>query len=291
MKKAIVLTMVLILGIGLAVFADNSTVSSTTWSGAGLITGSVTSGDDAVHSFEANGGQIQGSFNVTDANNNPYGYSVDTVTGTLDSTVQGGYSWYDVVRTDFATHPSAGESGTTPYMYEDAGQHLYSYIGSSSDGSASMEMTSLIAYAYLSNTSSGFHADADSFVLSTWLGDKGGPTTPATGPWAAFSAQGSGQADVNLWHSSIGSWGPNNQVNFGWGMGSYTKCNASFVGSGQFSVDALGASRIATQIANASGTVNGWIGTGDGTLGSVAYHASAVYTGTLTVPNYSMSSK
>jgi len=124
--------------------------------------------------------------------------------------------------------------------------------------------------------------------LQAWLGNDGDPSNLIDN-WAAFNATGGGTADIDFWHSSAGFYGVN-RIEFGWGMGSYTNCDATFTGSGAFRVDAVGSTQIRTPIAAASGALapGGWTIPGDGTYGSCSYSVIANFVGPFSVGNFSV---
>lgn len=287
MKKifgiALVLAVVAVMAFGSVALADDpDTVVTATWSGSGTFTENVIAGEDAIVSFIASGTNVNGNFTCVDDNNPAPGWGggnthVDTITTNFSSQVSGGWSSYTVDRT-----------ASYAYGGRDDGQYLYSYIAASPDGSADMDMNSKTNYTYLSNTSSGFNASANSYILQAWLGNDGDPMNLIDN-WAGFNATGGGTADIDFWHSSAGYYGVN-RIEFGWGMGSYTNCDATFNGAGTFQVQAVGSNQIRTPIANTSGALapGGWTVPGDGSFGSCTWNTIATFVGTLSVPNFSV---
>ncbi len=279
MKKiliAILIATMSLLTVGSAVLADAPTTTIVTWVGGGVIGGTVTSGNDNVASFGVNAAGANGVFTVTDSNNNPYGYNVDTVNAYIQSNVTNGSTWFQTDRID----------SYTP-MYGVAGQTVYAFVGSS--GTGSMATGSGTNYAAMGNGTYGqphtaggfnFEANGSSYQILEYLGT-------SSGNYAQFDAQGNGTAVIDC--MTTGGSGAGN-INFGWGGGCYTNADATFTGIGSFAVDAVGSNSITTPIAGASGAMvaGGWTANGDGTLNSVSYHVIANFVAGATISNYSV---
>jgi hypothetical protein len=282
----VVLALLLAMAIPTAVFAADPTSFTVNWAGSGSVDGTGTVKNDAIYSFGTSGGSVAGNFNVNGANDNPYNYGVDSSNSYINADVINGYIWYEAQRTD-AYVP----------MYGGAGQVAASFVGSS--GTGEMATGSGNNYASMGNgtynqpkTSGGYNYQADglSYLITSYIAANGGVTPSPSGlamsptsNYAYLSSIGSGTAKINDMSNSAGSG-----VNFGWGSGCYTNANAALTGSGTFMVVGVGSNGINTDITGASGAYTGWSGTGSGVLGSVTHTETATYTGTATVPNYSL---
>jgi len=216
-------------------FADTTTLN-TNWNGAGILDMNFTAGNDLSERFTTGGNLISGNFQATDFNNNPYGYSVDSVNSYVTAKVTGGYATYQADRTDFATHPGNGENSTVPYMYGTAGQQLYAFVQASPDGSAEMAIGTQNNYASLQagtygmpHTTNGknFEANASSFIIQEQILD-------GNGDGANFNLIGSGSAKIDSMSSEMGG----SSFNFGKGLGCYTNADLDATGTGSFNVNA-----------------------------------------------------
>ncbi len=249
----------LVFAMGSSALADTPTVATVTWNGGGIIGGTVTAGDDAVATFAVNAGVASGTFTVTDSNNNPYGYNVDSVASNIEASVSGGWTQYIVTHTDQYTS-----------MYGPAGQHTNSYISASPDGSAQMAMWTSTNYAAMGEANYGhswtpsgdtFTANAASFQIIHQVWDSDAET-------AYINALGSGVAHLDVMSSDLSA----HSLTFGSGAGCYT--DASFDGSGNQNVTFF------------SGGNNGVSQFGITTTGSTSLSTIAIYNGTASIPDF-----
>lgn len=237
------------------------------WNGGGAISGAVVAGDDMYYNWSVNANSSVGNFNMTDYNNNPYTYNVDSVNAGFTASVSGGSATYSTEHTDQYAP-----------MYGDEGQKTYSFICATSDGSASMAMWTNSNYASLQEanyghawTSSGdtFTADASSFQIVHQV-------TDSSGDYAFINAVGSGSASVDCMSSDIGS----SSTTFGKGAGCYT--DASYDGVGN---------QIVQFVASGNNSVNqfGITVNGNGDVGSACLNTILTFNGNASVPNFSAS--
>jgi hypothetical protein len=277
----LVLLSLLVIAIPCAVFADTpTTIFSVDWTGGGSVSGGATVGSGwngpgtswTVSSFATTGDAINGGYDVTTVGKQTYDVWGDlgpSSTNSIIASVVNGFAGFSNERTG-ATIYGIGQG------YEGPGQVINSYV-SASGGTASFDMSSGTNYADMANTSGGFNANAASFALTNFVGDR------STLNSAGFSSIGSGTADVDLWHSSVGYYGANS-IDFGSGMGCYTDADVHNTGSGTFTVNAVGKNSITT--------ASGWVIGGDGTSGSATYNVVANYgiggPGSLVIPDYSL---
>lgn len=281
MKKLIlslVVALALVMAFGSSVLAADPTTTTITWSGGGVIGGVVTSGNDNTASFGVNAALANGSFTVTDNNDNPYGYNVDTVSSYIQSAVTNGSTFYQVVRTDSYS------------SYSHAGQVDYAYVGSS--GTAEMATGSNTNYAAMVNCtyaqpqtsgSWNFQANGSTYTIQQFIAANatltGGVWTP-TDNYAVVTATGNGTAGIDcMTTETSGCW----PTKLGAGGGCYTDADVTLTGSGTFAVNAGGCNSITVP----SG--GGMVITGNGTFGSASYSVIANFVGgTLVVPDYSV---
>ena len=266
MVGVVLLVVLLVIALPVAALAaDPPDVTTITWNGSGLVTGSVNATGDQLYTFGTSAAAIQGSFTVTNLLDNPYGYGVNSSNAQFVASVSGGSAFLGTERL-----------GSYP-MYGAAGQETYSFI-SASGGSASMAMYTYGNYAAMGEANYGhvwtsdgntFSADADSFQIIHQV-------TDSAGDYAYINALGSGSADVDCMSSDLGA----GSLTFGKGAGCYT--DASYNGTGDQTIQfyAYGSS----SISQFGSTL-----TGDGTLGSVSLGVIANFVGTLSVPDFSAS--
>jgi hypothetical protein len=271
MKKifgiALALAVIAALAFGSVALAADPTDVVVNWNGGGSVGGSVTAGDDASVTFNATGSYIDGNLTVTDQNNNPYGYGVDTVNHYIQSTVGGGSSFYTITRDD-----SGGSYGPP-------GQISYSYIFASG-GTAEMATGGFTNFAELEDptysmpkTTSGknFEANAGSYVIQRYI-------QTSDGDFAQFAAAGSGTAMIDC--MSCNAW--NTWFNFARGSGCYTNADAQFTGTGTFNVYGEAGNQV-----NLPGL--GLSAFGDGSTGSASLNLVASWASSFTINDYSMS--
>jgi hypothetical protein len=217
--------------------------------------------------FFTGGSYIYGSLTVTDQNNNPYTYGVDTVNHYVQSLVENGYTNYTVIRND-----SGGSYGA-------AGQVSQSYIYASG-GTAEMAIGGFTNYAELEDptygdpkTTSGknFEANANLYEIHRYL-------CTGDGDYAYFDAVGSGTALIDCMSSNAwSSW-----FNFARGSGCYTNADAQFTGSGFFDVYGEAGNQVSFHGLGVTSY-------GDGTAGSASLQFIANWTSSFSIADYSVS--
>lgn len=232
-RLAIFATMLAILALPLA-GAKATTEMDLTWSGLGYVSGTFTSGDDAVVGMYAEG-FTHGQFHATDADDNPYNYQVDTTSAWFKGYVDGGGELYfNFDRTD-SYEP----------MYGPADQYTESYLGCS--GTGQLIFTTRSNYADLDSSNYGFQANDQFLANGVYLayhyvenGDNN----------AWFEAGGNGTLDIDHMTDDTG----NTQIKFGHGCGCYTNADVVQTGEGYFDLGA--------HFEN-SMTMDGWSASGD----------------------------
>jgi len=268
MKKTIITGLVvfaLLATIGMANAAP--TTVDIDWNSAGYVDIDVVSDDDfhsQLHTFS--GSQAIGSYLLTDSENNPYGYGVDTVTAQVEANVAGGgYLVYNNTRTD--SHVS---------MYGAAGERSYTEIVT--DDTAQLQFRTGSNYAKLLSSNYGFHANdhfqaTGTFSVFHSLFDD-------TGEGAYISSIGTGSTDIDFMSES--TWGKTGSFMFGKGCGCYTNADITAAGAGIFEVGAIAENQITVDLPSI--TING-----DGTLGSAQYLLQATYGDGFSFSNFALS--
>ncbi|MDD5621276.1 MAG: hypothetical protein PHS27_01670 [Candidatus Pacebacteria bacterium] len=150
MKRALVISLVcFVLAVAWAIpsFAQ-ATVVDWTFTGAGVSSLTFTPDNDAIVNLFAAGNNVTATGQCTDANNNPYGYNVDSVTAWLrGTTTNGGQISLQLNRL-----------GSYVPMYGPAGQiSLWEVF--SSDGTASLAARTSMNYASMIDSQYGFQAN------------------------------------------------------------------------------------------------------------------------------------
>ena len=246
--------------------ADPTTVDID-WNTAGYIDIDVVSDDDFRSQFHMfSGSQVTGNYLLTDSENNPYGYGVDTVLAQVEANVAGGgYLVYDNIRTD--SHVP---------MYGAAGEQSYTEI--ITDDTAQLQFQTRGAYAELMSSNYGFHSNdhfqaTGTFSVFHSLYDN-------TGEGAYISSVGIGSTDIDFMSES--TWGKTGSFKFGKGCGCYTNADITATGSGVFTVGAIAENQITVDLPTI--TING-----DGTLGSAQYLLQATYGNGFHFSNFALS--
>lgn len=237
MKKIFAIALALALAVTLCfsgvAMADDPTTVTVDWSGAGVVDGSVNTGD-AVAYFHSEGNNHVGEFTATDLNNNPYSYGVDTNTFTMETTINGtGWARLVVDRTD----------AYTP-MYGAAGQQSFTYVGAL-NGIATLQNRSGTNYASMGDYNYGWHANdhitvtgADAYTIQRFM-DSG------SGNFAEVFASGTGDADLDCMSSGASAGG----VTLGLGGGCYTNASFDATGTGTFTLTGTGNNSATTAMA------------------------------------------
>jgi len=256
MKKALVLPLILVLGLGLAAFAASTTVD-VQWDGWGGLGLSVdfANGDDSNSSLSTGGNHYWGEFHGTDFDDNPYGYNVDSGSFSTKAYVSGGGGIvFEVNRTD-----------TLASMYGPSGQSSYSEVGTL-DGDASIATRTSTNYASQKNCNYGWQsnnqymASGSDFFINHYIQDGDGEGA-GVAVWA-----GNGSAMVTSMSDEMSG----SSFRLGRGCGCYTNASASGTGSGVFEL-----------YANASNALsgNGW------SSGGGSYSQTINYVGGFNVDN------
>lgn len=240
-------------------FAD----TTVTWSGSGIVDVIEQSDDDFYSQMNTGGNTIWGTYTLTDADDNPYGYGVDTVLATLNADFEdGGFIEFINQRQDSLVS-----------MYGVANERSYTYVGSSDVGSVDFRtggnFASLKSCNYGFQASDHFYASGDYIVQhQLWDGDEGG--------WLLNT--GSGTTDIDLMSES--TWGTTESFNFGKGCGCYTNADVISTGSGRFELH--GEADNLLNVGMLPFSVSG-----DGSPGSATFTFSASYGSGLTIPDIS----
>jgi hypothetical protein len=247
---ALVVALAILVALPMTAMAADPTTTTVTWTGGGVIGGTVTSGNDNVTTFGVNAAGANGSFTVTDNNDNPYSYGVDTVSAYIQSNVTNGSTFFQTNRTDSKTS-----------MYGAAGQTVYAFVGS--NGTGAMATGSGTNYASMGNgtyaqphTAGGFNFEANAGAGTYQIIQ----SVTAVDALAQFVANGTGTAKIDC--MTTGASGATN-VNFGYGGGCYTNADALFTGAGSFGTYAEGSNSITTPSAG------GWTANGVSTLQTI----------------------
>jgi hypothetical protein len=257
-----------VLGLFLAFGVVNAAPSTVevNWNQAGYIDVDVTSEDDFHSYFEGfSTGIGSGKYKLTDSENNPYGYGVDTVAAQLEADVSGGgYLIFDNTRTDSKVS-----------MYGPAGENSQSIIETSD--TAMMQFRTRGAFAELKSCNYGFHASnhfqaSGVFSIYHHLYDD-------TGEGAWVNNIGDGTSNIDLMSESTS--GKTGSFKFGKGCGCYTNADITATGSGVFEVGAVAENQIKVDLP--SMTISG-----DGTLGSAQYLLRATYGNGFTFSNFAL---
>ena len=232
LRRTMVVVVVLILLFAMsstALATNDSTDVEVTWVGGGTITGTVDTGD-ALTGFTSNAALSSGTFKVTDANDNSYGYGVDQMTMEFTAGVTDGS-----VSTQTNRLTSAG-------MYGAAGQTSYSFVGVN-NGTASIAARTSTNYAALSAPTYGYQLPgghnivANANVYEMWTG-----ITNGQGNGGEVYAKGNGSAQLDAMTSGASG---NGGIQLGWGGGCYTDANFQATGTGgTFKLTGVGSSQV-----------------------------------------------
>lgn len=251
MKTKIMAILTALLMVGF-VSAD-PTVIEIDWNTAGTINIDAISSDDFESQFNMfSGNQVFGSFKLTDSDDNPYSYGVDTVTAQVEGAIAGGgFMEFINTRTDSKVS-----------MYGDAGEQSYTYIETSD--TAYLNFRTSGNYANLQSCNYGFHASnhfgaSGNFLVQHSLNDD-------TGEVAWIETYGIGTTNIDLMGES--TWGKTGSFKFGKGCGCYTNADVSATGTGYFEVGAIADNQIDVDI--------GLTVFGDGSAGSAKLLAETV---------------
>jgi hypothetical protein len=222
-------------------FADDPTTVDVTWSGVGAVTGSVDTGDATANFGSAGNGNI-GEFHAVDSNDNPYSYTVDSNSFSLDTTITGGgVAYLDVKRLTSKTS-----------MYGPAGQESYIYVATDS-GTATLQNRSSTNYAAMKDSNYGWNANdhitvanATNYILERFMdGDSSDGDWSGGADFAGLYAFGTGSADLDCMSSEASG----SQVRLGWGCGCYTNADFTATGTGGFELKAMGDTSTTTAMA------------------------------------------
>lgn len=228
MKKAIVMLAMLVLTMGLV--SAIPTTTTTTWNGAGIVETSFVAGDDASGHFKTNGNYISGEFHVTDNEDNPYGYGVDTVESKVKAHVGDGQMEYVFNKNDNY------EPG-----YGSAGQESYTLMAS--DGTADFAWRTSSNYARMISSNYGWQANGqmkatgNHYIYHSFFIDD------SYNEGASISVNAN--ADTEITDMTDEHWG--SSYKFGKGAGCYTNANVDISnGAGTFDLDAWSDNEITT---------------------------------------------
>lgn len=262
MKKvvsvAVVLALIVVLMLSTVVLADDPTTVDVGWDGAGVVGGSVDTGD-ALALFHSEGSNHIGQFQATDSNNNPYSYNVDNNLFSLDTTISG-TGWAELNVSRLTSKVS---------MYGNPGQQSYTYVGVL-DGVATLQNRSGTNYASMGDYNYGWNANdhvtvigASAYTIQRFM-DSGNVN------FAGLLANGTGDADLDCMSSSATA----GQVRLGWGGGCYTNADFTANGTGSFTLTGIGNDSATTAMA-------------PGMVGASSFSFVANWVGSFSVADYS----
>ena len=192
------------------------------WDTSGSLSIQIIADDDAKTFFDTWGNHIEGEFHVTDFNDNPYGYSVDTVEVWAEAEIEGGgFIEWTTIRTD--SHVS---------MYGEAGQERGILVDTDDYGFAKWK--DKINYACYRGCQYGFQSNdqlqaSGNYFIGLYLID-------SDDDGMAVSLEGSGSGKITVMNSE--AWG--SSWKFGKGCGCYTNAHAEADGEGTFTAEAYG---------------------------------------------------
>lgn len=244
-----------------------------TWSGSGLFQTHVVAGNDRTSHFETAGNFVNGQYHLTDSEDNPYGYGVNTVNNWATASVSGGgyvYAWDTRDDSKTSMYGSAGQLSETG-MYTNDGSIEYAFRGWTN-------------YAEMGNCQYGwpktpggknFEISGSDFYMYHTI-------TDSAGDGAQVSVSGIGSASLKLQGEKSG--GSGGYFNMGslpvCGDGCAWKNNyATFTGTGAgtFTVDAWADNSLTVGCPSCS---SGFTIPGTGADDSAQYHLGIVYGGT-----------
>ncbi|MDO9332917.1 MAG: hypothetical protein Q7T57_00120 [Dehalococcoidales bacterium] len=210
---------------------------------------------------------------MTDNNDNPYSYGVDTVSASINGTFSGGGSMvFQTNRTDSAVG-----------SYGHSGQVDYAFVGS--NGMGAMATGSWTNYATMCNSTYpipggvNFGASGSSYMIQQFIAANAIGLL-ATDNYGMVTLTGSGTAQVNCMATEAsGDKYDNGQAQLGWGGGCYTSATIAATGSGQYSLQAGGSNSIVTPV----GAVNPLTIPGNGTFGSCSLSIIANFNGNFNI--------
>jgi len=231
---ALILSVIMVMALAVPAFAADPTQVVVNWTGAGVVGGTVDTGD-AYSTFHSQGTTHTGQYSATDSNDNPYGYGVDTNTFTMQTGITGsGWAELFVNRTDSKVS-----------MYGAPGQESYTFVGVT-NGAATLQNRSNTNYASMRDSNYGWNSNdhitvtgADAYALQRYV--LSGPGSNL----AEILANGSGSADLDCMSSEASA----GQVRLGWGCGCYTNADFVATGSGQMQLNAWGNNNASTAMA------------------------------------------
>ena len=168
---------------------------------------------DAVVGVNSGGG-VTGLFNLHDADNNPYGYGVDSINADLYATISGGG----------AIDYSYNRTNSKVSAYGPADQSTYSYL--TTDGTGQLIRRTSSNYAALISGGYGFMGSNNQFLASGNYYIEHNVVNG--GLFAGFMAAGIGTADID--HMTDDT--KNTETRFGWGGGCYTNADVTMTGLG-----------------------------------------------------------
>ena len=264
MKKIAVLALVALCLVGIV---SAATTVSHTWSGTGTVTSDVVAGDDHESSLYASGSAIEGAFDLTDNDDNPYNYGVDTVSSYATSRVAGGISTYQIDRTDAKT--SYGPAGQVFYVETaafDGASNVEFAVGARSNYASMVSST----YGKAKTTSGkNFEASGNYGIYHT--------IQDGDGDGASIEALGTGTLLMDSMSSEMGG----NSFKFGKGAGCFTNADTEATGVGSLHVSAWADNAVAV-------TSGGLSIPGDGTDNSATYDLHVNYAGHFVYADHSL---
>lgn len=264
MKQVISLLAVFLLVIGGVMAA---TTVEHTWSGDGVIDSVVTADDDHTTHFYVSGNNLNGKLEVTDNNDNPYNYNVDTVNSFINSRIgNGGWQFYEVDRLD-SKESMYGNPGQKYYveMYSNESVELATNVRSN--------FASMISATYgkpKTTLGNNFEASGD-YGIYHYIkdGDNDG---------ASLEAVGLGTAQIDSMSSEI----KGRSFKFGKGAGSFTNADSSYTGTGMLRIQSWADNAIDVDAGNMHIP-------GDGSNDSATYDLKVTYSGNFNYASHALS--
>jgi len=261
MKKTISLLTMLLLAVSLVSAGTVDLV----WDGGGILDIDVESDGDQRTQLVTDGSLISGNFKLTDNNNNPYNYGVDTVNVYSNNVVSSGSTTFQIDRTDSTS------------QYGSAGQQMYAFVGS--DGTASMATGAVSNYAGMISATYGkpktlggynFEAVGTNFQVIQQV-------TDGSGDGAYVNNYGSGSSKINAMSSEM----KGSNFKLGKGAGCYTNANVASTGTGFLEVVGWSDNGLNAD----SGSV---VIPGDGSDNSATYDLTIGYSGNFNYGNFAL---
>jgi len=262
MKKilsiALILSVIMIMALSVPVFAADPTEVDVSWSGTGVVGGTVTAGDDAVATWGSAGNGNAGVFYALDDNGNPYGYGVDSCVFSLDIALTGGgTAFLDVLRTDAKT------------SYGSPGQISRTYVWTD-DGDATLRNRSTTNYASMRDCNYGWNSNDHITVTGSSYYELERYMSSGATNFVGLMATGAGDADLDCMNAEASE----GRVRLGKGCGCYTNAHFNASGAGVFDLLAEADNEVTSALA-------------PGVTGMTSFNFVATWVSSISIPDYS----